>query len=255
VKPILRALVGLALLATAGCSGGAAQGPAGAQPSPLPAVRLLDVPAPPAPTLAAGPVQRFVRAADGSVLPDHTLTPGAYFADVTRQDLCDLKYTQGVRQPQYSAKVEAFARYGLSIRDRDAYQVDHLIPISLGGSNAIENLWPQPVAGPVGAHAKDILDVRLRALVCTGVVTLVEAQKAVARDWRAAHRRWMAVPVPAGASAYLPASPGGSGKPPDPVARSAPCPEEGVIGRTRNKGIKLTCTRNDDGTLSWRKRY
>jgi hypothetical protein len=248
--------VALPLLAAAACSDGSAEQLAGARPSPLPAVRLLSIPTPPAPTgaAAAGPAQRFGRAPDGSLLPDRGLTPGAYFADVTRDDVCDLHYTQGVRQPQFNAKVEAFAGYGLSVRDRDAYRVDHLIPVSLGGNNALENLWPQPYAGPVGAQGKDALEAHLRGLVCTGTVTLTEAQQTIARDWRAAHQRWMAVPLPAGADAYLPPGSGASPKPPDAVTNGAPCPAEGVVGRTRSKGIKFTCTRNDDGSLSWRKR-
>jgi hypothetical protein len=33
-----------------------------------------------------------------------------------------------------------------------AYELDHLIPLELGGSNDLRNLWPQPFEGEWNAH-------------------------------------------------------------------------------------------------------
>jgi hypothetical protein len=39
---------------------------------------------------------------------------------------------------------QAFTEYGLSYpQPRGAFEVDHLIPLELGGDNLIANLWPE----------------------------------------------------------------------------------------------------------------
>jgi len=217
------------------------------------------VPLPPQPVAAAQPTaeetpQSRFRVRDGVRLPDPDLTPGAVFSDVRTADVCDLHYSLGVRQPRFNAKVEAFAAYGLSIHERDDYQVDHLVPISLGGSNATTNLWPQPRAGSRGAAAKDALEVRLRALVCADRIPLKQAQTAIARDWWAAYQRYMAMDAPP-ASGPQPWQPAPKLKGRYPVTNAGPCPTEGKVGYTDSKHIRFTCTAGADGELRWRKRY
>jgi hypothetical protein len=49
------------------------------------------------------------------------------------------------------------------------YEVDHLLPLEVGGSNDIKNRWPQPtekLGVPMGAHAKDRLENYLHRQVC-----------------------------------------------------------------------------------------
>jgi len=121
------------------------------------------------------PAASFARYADGIALPDVKYTPGASFGDVTVADICDLHYTLGVRQPRFNDKVTAFTNYGISIHDRDIYQVDHLIPVSLGGSNDETNLWPQPYDEEAGAEQKDLIERQLRGLVCSNKLSLADA--------------------------------------------------------------------------------
>jgi hypothetical protein len=78
----------------------------------------------------------------------------------------------------------AFTQYGYSYpQARGAFEVDHLIPLELGGDNAIENLWAEPASPKPGFHEKDKVENYLHKQVCSGVMTLEDAQKAIATDW------------------------------------------------------------------------
>ncbi len=68
------------------------------------------------------------------------------------------------------------------------------MPLELGGSNSIRNLWPEAdsVAAD-GAASKDRLENQLHALVCTGQLSLPTAQQAVASNWYSAYHRYMTV--------------------------------------------------------------
>jgi hypothetical protein len=98
------------------------------------------------------------------LLPDPKLTPGDVF-DVTIQDICVPGYSKKVRAVPQSLRKQAYAQYGITSANEGDYQMDHLIPLSLGGSNSIRNLWPQSYhTAPWNAHVKDVLEVRLHNL-------------------------------------------------------------------------------------------
>jgi len=69
-----------------------------------------------------------------------------------------------------------------SIRD---FELDHQVPIDLGGSSELANLrlqpWPE-------AREKDRVETCLARSVCAGRVPLAEAQTAIWNDWRSAAR-------------------------------------------------------------------
>ncbi len=136
-------------------------------------------------------------AADGGFLPDHLCTEGAVDPRVTQATvaatICRFGYTATVRPPESVTepiKVERMAAYGISA-PLGMYELDHLIPLELGGASTPANLWPEPLAGSRGAHRKDELENALREQVCSGAVTLAVAQLAIAANWEDAYQTFV----------------------------------------------------------------
>ena len=127
-------------------------------------------------------------------LPDPHLTPGATVA-ATATDICRPGYARSVRHVTRRTEARVFHEYGLRRGDGAKYEVDHLISLELGGSNAIQNLWPQRAdTHPWNSHLKDRLENRLHALVCSGALSLQRAQRAIAVNWIAAYRQYLGAP-------------------------------------------------------------
>lgn len=121
--------------------------------------------------------------AQGS-LPDPECTPGQVFADATKEIICVSGYSQTVRDVSVSLKKKVFAQYGISYPvPFGSYEIDHLIPLSLGGSNSIANLWPKAAEPFPGFYEKNITGNYLKEQVCEGNISLVAAQKQMAKDW------------------------------------------------------------------------
>lgn len=82
-----------------------------------------------------------------------------------------------------------FDHYGIDRPTPETYELDLLIPASLGGTTETANLWPQPrIRVDWTASAKNALEERLRERVCSGEILLEEAQKALSKDWIAAYQ-------------------------------------------------------------------
>jgi hypothetical protein len=81
-------------------------------------------------------------------------------------------------------KEAVYAAYGIGEREPGEYEVDHLIPVELGGSNEFPNLWPEmePDGSP-GWREKDQVEVYLGKAVCARVITLSQARNLVATRW------------------------------------------------------------------------
>jgi hypothetical protein len=125
----------------------------------------------------------------GPALPTHRLTPGAHFA-VGKAKVCKAGYAARVRDVPESLKDKAYARYHLK-RVAYAYEVDHLVSLELGGSNALTNLWPEHYYDPWGARTKDRLEGKLHDLVCAGKLALGAAQRQEAANWIKAYKRYV----------------------------------------------------------------
>ena len=134
-------------------------------------------------------------------MPDPKCTPGATDPRVTQANIattvCKPGYTKTVRPPvslTNKIKRERFAAYGIKAPLASA-ELDHLISLELGGAPAdVANLWPEPYAGNAGARVKDQLEDRAKRLVCSGQMTLAEAQRRIAADWVEFYRAVTAAP-------------------------------------------------------------
>ena len=125
------------------------------------------------------------------VLPDSNCTPGAIDPRVTQdniqQTICAKGYTKTVRPPtSYTnqLKVQQIAAYGYSDTNTKDYEEDHLISLELGGApEDSKNLWPEPEASP---NPKDKIENLCHEKVCSGQITLAEAQHEIATNWQTA---------------------------------------------------------------------
>ncbi len=122
-------------------------------------------------------------------LPDSACTPGAIFPTATVQQICGYGYASSVRNVPFSEKDQAYAEYGISHHYSGEFEVDHLVALELGGSNDIANLWPEAASPKPGFHEKDQVENYLHDQVCSGAISLKEAQTEIATNWLAVYQR------------------------------------------------------------------
>jgi hypothetical protein len=156
------------------------------------------------PTLSDGATQFGQRSKTSGcqprgALPDAACTPGSIITQATAARICVSGYTQSVRDVPISLKAGVYAEYGIVAHQAGQYEVDHLVPLELGGSNSVANLWPEIAPG---FHEKDAVENELHAAVCAGSTGLRQAQARIAHDWQKA-----GVGVPAASSGSFPTDP------------------------------------------------
>ncbi len=132
----------------------------------------------------------------GYPVPDPQCTPGGVNPSVTEQTLRDPDWRTGcVRDCETSEtrKHATYAWYGLvsphdNAGEHQVCELDHLVPLELGGADGLGNLWPQ--CGPDGAELcrrnfkmKDHVENYLADEVKSGRMPLDSAQRAIAADW------------------------------------------------------------------------
>ena len=134
----------------------------------------------------------YTRAAD-VILPDPKLTPGAVLT-TDEGTICQPGYSKSVRHTSGQLKHGIYVEYGIN-RNAGHYEIDHLIPLGIGGTDSPENLWPESRdTQPWTAGVKDRLENYLHVEVCAGHIAVQDAQKAIAADWVAAYRRYLGAP-------------------------------------------------------------
>ena len=133
---------------------------------------------------------------EGYPEPDRRCTPGGVVPGVTADTLRGQDWsTRCFRNCQSTEKQKhaAYAWYGLSTPAGNSGQnqvceLDHLVPLELGGADGMGNIWPQCGPGDVVLRArffkqKDIVEDYLAARVRAGQMSLREAQQGIAADW------------------------------------------------------------------------
>ncbi len=120
--------------------------------------------------------------------PDPACTPGAVFANATTTQICVPGYTKTVRSVSTATRKKVYAEYGLPYpKIRNSYEVDHFIPLALGGSNDMSNLFPEAALPLPGFHEKDVVEIYLYQEVCAGRVALPAAERQISTDWLAVY--------------------------------------------------------------------
>jgi hypothetical protein len=117
----------------------------------------------------------------GTVVASPAMTPGVLNDAVTQatiaSTICTRGWTATVRPPtSYTSalKLRQMPAYGEAGSPSD-YQEDHLISLELGGNPTDpRNLWPEPYPR---ASDVDRAENELNARVCSGALTLAEAQR------------------------------------------------------------------------------
>ena len=126
-----------------------------------------------------------------TAVPDPTITPGAVrTTDV--DEICSTG-TKQLRHWDRNRDDRIMAEYGLPLGPHPQYEVDHLIPLCLGGADSDLNLWPEPRRSiePIwNAERKDELEARMCALACSGALDVAAAQRSIADDWTEAYGRF-----------------------------------------------------------------
>jgi len=138
----------------------------------------------------------FKTSKNGLPLPDPRCTPGGINPSVTIDTLNSPDWrTECVRNCETSEgrKESVYAWYKAAKPrgnggENQICELDHLIPLELGGADGLGNIWPQ--CGPTGAaiedryfKLKDRVENYLAVQVRTARIPLVVAQRGIAEDW------------------------------------------------------------------------
>jgi hypothetical protein len=137
-----------------------------------------------------------VRVKNGYPLPDARCSPGAINPTVTMAVLKDPEFRTGCIRDcstTNSQKANTYSAYGIAHPSKNSgtsqtCELDHVVPLELGGADTLDNIWPQ--CGPTGAplpqryfKEKDIVEDYLAKQVKSGRTSLISAQVGIASDW------------------------------------------------------------------------
>ena len=145
----------------------------------------------------------------GYPVPDPRCTPGGINLSISIDVLRSPAWrTRSVRNCETSEKQKhiAYVWYGigkprLNSDQNQVCELDHLVPLELGGADGLGNIWPQCGPDAVDLHDryfknKDRVESYLADGVKSGRITLQRAQMGIASDWTQyiqSANRWCAV--------------------------------------------------------------
>src|SRR5258706_11965382 len=122
-------------------------------------------------------------------LPSSFQTPGNK-SKANEAQVCAADFEASVKPMAKWQRDQALERYG---KRPEAFtgELDHLTPISLGGTNDPDNLWPLPAKKGMGPAEKKALDQKLHQMVCDKTIKLKDAQDAIKKDWVKAYDQYV----------------------------------------------------------------
>ena len=133
--------------------------------------------------------------ADSGILPDPEITPGAV-RTTDASDICS-RGTRELRHWDRDRDDRVMAEYGLPSGPHPDWEIDHLIPLGIGGADDVRNLWPEPrrPSEPQwSAEVKDRLESKLHNMICSGQIDVATAQQSIAGDWTETYRTYFGEP-------------------------------------------------------------
>lgn len=132
----------------------------------------------------------------GELLPDPNCTPGAINPTLTDTVLKDPAFRTGCVRNDATSESQKTGTYKWyhakhprkNQGSTQTCELDHLVPLYLGGGDTLDNIWPQ--CGPPGVNLddryfkeKDKVEYYLGRMVRDGSMDLATAQKGIAEDW------------------------------------------------------------------------
>jgi hypothetical protein len=84
--------------------------------------------------------------------------------------------------------VHILQHYNSGTYGRTPVQLDHLIPLGIGGADEENNLWPQPKDE---ALLKDRLEFRMRDMVCKEGYPIGKLQEEIRTNWWDAYKKYV----------------------------------------------------------------
>lgn len=100
-----------------------------------------------------------------SFAKDFPLTPNTtgHKCTTTDRDFDRFRYRERIpycsRNVDYDLKTRKYLEYGVDLRTRRQYTIDHIIPLSIGGSNHPDNLWPQHKDIHTGYYERELFEL------------------------------------------------------------------------------------------------
>jgi esterase/lipase superfamily enzyme len=130
---------------------------------------------------------------NGFPIPDPSCTPGGINSTVTLDVLRSHTFKKSCLTKTDTPSVSPYDWYKITPPNNNkgrnqTCELDHLVPLELGGTDTLDNIWPQ--CGPPGValsqryfKQKDLVEKYLLRTVKEGKLTLADAQRGIATDW------------------------------------------------------------------------
>ncbi len=132
----------------------------------------------------------------GYPVPDPRCTPGGIDPSVTADVLRNRAWRTGCIRNCQTSEAEkhiTYRWYGIRVPRRNygetqVCELDHLVPLELGGADGLGNIWPECGPSAVALDVryfkiKDRVEDYLADKVKSGNMSLAAAQRGIASDW------------------------------------------------------------------------